>query len=58
MKVSGIDLNKHVGVENKCDLTSQKELPTDEAKELVDSLNLRRKIRVRRVKVPRRSTSR
>ena len=27
-------------VENECDLTSQEELSTDEAKELADSLNL------------------
>ena len=28
-------------IENKCNLSSQKELSTDEAKELVDSLNVR-----------------
>ena len=28
-------------MENKCDLTSQEELSTDEAKELADSLNLK-----------------
>ena len=56
-------IDKHVSdsvnkilVESKRDLTSQEELSTDEAKELADSL--RRATRVRRVKVPRRSTSR
>ena len=40
----GGEINKHVSegvnklpVENKCDLTPQKTLPTDEAKELADS---------------------
>ena len=57
------EIDKHVSdsvnktlVERKRDLTSQDELSTDGAKELVDSL--RRATRVRRVKVPRRSTSR
>ena len=43
-------------LENKCDLTSQQELPTGEVKKLADSL--RRAIRVRRVIVPGRSMSR
>ena len=41
------EIDKHVsdGItmllnENKCDLTSQEDLSTDEAKELADSLNL------------------
>ena len=57
------EIDKHVSdsvnnflVESKRDLTSQEELSTDEAKELADSL--RRATRVRRVKMPRRSTSR
>ena len=57
------EIDKHVSdgvnklfIENKCGLTSQEELPTDEAKELANSL--KRAIRVRRVKVPRRSMSR
>ena len=57
------EIDKHVSdginkllVENKCDLTSQKELPTDEAKELADSL--KRALRRRRVKVQTRSMSR
>ena len=48
------EIDKHVSdgvnklpVENRCDLTSQEELSTDEAKELADSLNLRRAIRVK-----------
>ena len=57
------EIDKHVSdsvneilIESKRDLTSQEELSTDEAKELADSL--RRATRVRRVIVPRRSTSR
>ena len=41
------EIDKHVSdginkllIENKCDLASQEELSTDEAKELADSLNL------------------
>ena len=49
------DVNKFL-VEIKCDLTSQKELPTGEAKKLADSL--KRAMRVRRVNVSRRSMSR
>ena len=43
-------------IESKRDLTSQEELSTDEAKELADSL--KRAIRVRRVKVQKRSMGR
>ena len=57
------EIDKHVShsanksvIEDKCDLTSQEEFPTDEAKELADSLKCA--IRVRRVKVPRRLMSR
>ena len=57
------EIDKHVSdsvnkilIESKRDLTSQEELSTDEAKELADSLG--RATRVRRVKVPGRSTSR
>ena len=41
------EIDKHASgvnkllIGNKCDLTSQKELSTDEAKELTDSLNMR-----------------
>ena len=63
VKASIGEIDKHVSqsvnkllIEDKCDLTSQEELPTDEAKELADSL--KRAIRVRRVKVPRRMMSR
>ena len=56
-------IDKHVSdgvnkflVEKQYDLTSQEELSTDEAKELADSLKCA--IRVKRVKVPRRSMSR
>ena len=41
------EIDKHVSdginkllIENECDLTSQEDLSTDEAKELADSLNL------------------
>ena len=54
------EIDKHVSdgvnkllIENKRDLTSQEGSSTDEAKELADVL--KRVIRVRRVKVPRRS---
>ena len=47
------EIDKHVSdgvnkllTEDKCDLTSQEELSTDEAKELADSLNVKRAIRV------------
>ena len=53
-RVSG-SVNKLL-IEKKRDLTCQKDLPADEAKDLADSL--RRAIRVRRVKVPRQSMSR
>ena len=48
------EIDKHVSdgvnkllIENKCDLTSQEELPADEAKELANTLNVKRAIRVR-----------